>query len=203
MVRRLAALAATGVLALAGPAAAAELMAGAYVHNFDRYVVDDRHSGFESGADIELGVRSDRIQPLRLIGAPQAHAFVSANTEGTTNFAAVGLSWPIRLSRRFYFRPGLGLAYADGEADLPPVNAPGLSPDEIQRRLQLRHDHIEFGSNWLFEPELNLGVRFDDRWAAELSWVHLSNGEILHHGRNQGLDDVGVRVVYALGARGR
>jgi hypothetical protein len=46
-------------------------------------------------------------------------------------------------------------------------------------------------------------VRLNDRWSAELSWVHISNGEIFHHGKNQGLDDTGVRVVYALGARGR
>lgn len=202
MMRRLAALAATGALAWAGPASAAELMLGAFVHNFDQYI-EDRHSGFERGADIQLGVRSDRIQPLRFIGAPQAHAFFSANTLGQSNFGAVGLSWPIRLKHRFYFRPGLGIAYTDGMTELPASNEPGLPPEEIRRRLQLRHDRIGFGSRWLFEPELNFGAHVTDRWSAELSWVHLSNGEILHQGRNQGLDDVGVRVIYALGARGR
>jgi hypothetical protein len=202
MMRRLAALAATGALAWAGQASAAELMLGAYAHNIDLYV-QGRHSGFERGADIQFGVRSDRIKPLRFIGAPQAHAFFSANTLGQSNFGAVGLSWPIRLNDRFYLRPGLGIAYTDGKTELPPSNEPGLPPDEVERRLRLRHDRIGFGSHWLFEPEFNFGVRFGDRWAAELSWVHLSNGEILHQGRNQGLDDLGVRVIYALGARGR
>jgi hypothetical protein len=202
MTRRLAALAATGALAWTGQASAAELLLGAYAHNFDQYI-EARHSGFERGADIQFGVRSDRIQPLRIIGAPQAHAFFSANTEGLSNFGAIGLSWPIRLNHRFYVRPGLGFAYADGKTELPASNAPGLPPEEIQRRLQLRHDRIGFGSRWLFEPELNFGAHIANRWSAELSWVHLSNGEILHQGRNQGLDDVGVRVIYALGARGR
>ena len=49
----------------------------------------------------------------------------------------------------------------------------------------------------LFAPELALGFRFNDRWAAELSYTHLSNGQIFHTGKNQGLDDAGMRLVYS------
>lgn len=199
------ALAAVGVLLAAAPAGAAELILGAYGHDvsFIGKLVGSGSADREGGADIELGVRSDRIEALHLIGAPQAHAFVSVNTDNTSNFVAAGLSWPIRMGERFYFRPGLGLAYTDGKAGLPPVNAPGLTPQEVQRRLHLYETRIDFGSHMLFEPELNLGMRLNDRWSAELSWVHISNGEIFHHGKNQGLDDAGLRVIYALGARGR
>jgi lipid A 3-O-deacylase len=192
-------------LALAAPAGAAELILGAYAHDvtYIGKVVGSGAAGREGGADIELGIRSDRIEAWRIIGAPQAHAFVSLNTNNTSNFVAAGLSWPIRISERLYFRPGLGLAYTDGKAGLPPVNAPGLAPDEIQRRLHLYLTRIDFGSKMLFQPEVNLGVHLTDRLSAELSWVHISNGEIFHHGKNQGLDDTGVRVIYALGARGR
>jgi hypothetical protein len=205
MIGRLAALAVAGVLAWAPRAGAAELILGGYAHDvtYIGKLVGSGAAGREGGADIELGVRSARIEALHLIGAPQAHAFVSLNTNNTSNFVAAGLSWPIRINRTFYFRPGLGLAYTDGKAGLPPVNAPGLTPEEVQRRLHLYNTRIDFGSQLLFEPELNLGVRLNDRWSAELSWVHISNGEIFHHGKNQGLDDTGVRVVYALGARGR
>jgi len=205
MKRGVAAAAAAAALAWAGGATAAELMLGAYAHDVSYIgkLVGSGAADRESGADIELGIRSGRIEGWRLIGAPQAHAFVSLNTNGTSNFVAAGLSWPIRLGGRFYFRPGLGLAYTDGKAGLPPVNAPGLTPEEIQRRLHLYRTRIDFGSLMLFQPELNLGMRFNDRWSAELSWVHISNGEIFHHGKNQGLDDTGVRVIYALGARGR
>jgi hypothetical protein len=190
-------------LAWAGGARAAELMAGAYIHDaaFIGGALGTGSADREKGADIELGVRSDRIGWLSLIGAPQAHAFVSVNTDRTSDFVAAGLSWPIRLTSQLYFRPGLGLAYTDGKVMLPPVNAPGLAPAEIQRRLQLFETRIDFGSRTLFEPELNLGWRFTPKVAAELSWVHISNGEIFHHGKNQGLDDVGVRMIYALGAR--
>jgi lipid A 3-O-deacylase len=192
-------------LALAAPAGAAELILGAYAHDvtYIGKVVGSGAAGREGGADIELGIRSDRIEAWRIIGAPQAHAFVSLNTNNTSNFVAAGLSWPIRISERLYFRPGLGLAYTDGKAGLPPVNAPGLAPDEIQRRLHLYLTRIDFGSKMLFQPEVNLGVHLTDRLSAELSWVHISNGEIFHHGKNQGLDDTGVRVIYALGARGQ
>jgi hypothetical protein len=181
------------------------LLLGAYAHDvtYIGKVVGSGAAGREGGADIELGVRSDRIEALSVIGAPQAHAFVSINTDNTSNFVAAGLSWPIPLGETFYFRPGLGLAYTDGKAGLPPVNAPGLTPAEIQRRLALYNTRIDFGSHMLFEPELNIGAHVTDRLSVELSWVHISNGEVFHHGKNQGLDDTGVRLVYALGARGQ
>jgi hypothetical protein len=202
---RMLALAALGALGVSAPARAAELVLGAYAHDvaFMGEAIGSGAADREKGADIQLGLRSGRIAALRRIGSPQAHAFVSINTDRTSDFAAVGLSWPIRLTSRLYLRPGIGLAYTDGKAGLPPVNAPGLSPQEVQRRLELRDTRIDFGSHMLFEPEIALGAKLTGRWAAELSWVHISNGEIFHHGKNQGLDDVGVRMVYALGAPGR
>jgi lipid A 3-O-deacylase len=184
------------LICLAGPAQAGELLAGLYAHDAaflgDAFGVGS--AGREGGADLQLGLRSDRIDALGLIGRPQAHAFVSVNSEGTSNFVAAGLSWPIDLSHNFYLRPGLGLAVTDGEHGLPPVNAPGLAPAEIQRRLHLYNTRIDFGSSLLFEPEIGLGYRFNDRWSAELSWAHISNGEVFHHGKNQGMDDAGVRL---------
>lgn len=185
----------------AAQAQAAEVILGVYAHDvtFLGEALGVGAAGREGGTDVHLGLRSERIDGLRLIGRPQAHAFVSLNSENTSNFVAAGLSWPVRLGGRFYFRPGLGLAYTDGKAELPAVNAPNLPPEEIQRRLRLFRTRIDFGSRLLFEPELNLGLELSERWRAELSWVHLSNGQILHHGKNQGLDEAGVRVIYRLG----
>ena len=201
MIRMLCA-AAAAALALAGPASAAELILGAYAHDvsFLGAAVGSGAADREGGADIELGLRSGRIEALSLIGAPQAHAFVSVNTDHTSDFVAAGLSWPIPLGDRFYLRPGLGLAYTDGKVNLPPVNAPGLAPAEIQRRLNLYLTRIDFGSRTLFEPEISIGMKLTPRLKGELSWVHISNGEIFHHGKNQGLDDAGARLVYAFGA---
>jgi hypothetical protein len=181
---------------------AAELVVGAFAHDvtFIGDVIGVGAAGREGGADLHIGLRSDRIESLRLIGRPQAHGLVSVNSDGTSNFVAAGLSWPIPLPGQFYVRPGLGLAYTDGEAGLPAVNAPGLAPPEIQRRLKLYRSRIDFGSHLLFQPELSIGRVLSPRWSVELTYLHLSNGQVFAHGKNQGLDDAGVRLIYKLGS---
>ena len=123
---------------------------------------------------------------------------LSVNSNNTSNFVAAGLDWRIELGQPggFYLRPGMGLAYTDGKYGLPPANAPGLSQAEIDRRTKLYYTRIDFGDPVLFEPELALGYEFNDRLSGELSYVHLSNGQIFHQGKNQGLDDAGFRLVY-------
>lgn len=188
-------------LASGAPALAGEIFGGLYKHDvtFIGETVGLGAAGREDGFDVHLGYRTDRVESLTWLGKPQVHGFVSINSENTSNFIAAGFSWPIELGAPggFYLRPGMGLAYTDGEAGLPPVNQPGISPAEIQRRLVLYNTRIDFGSQVLFEPELALGYRFNERWSAELSYTHLSNGQIFAQGKNQGLDDVGVRLVYA------
>ncbi len=181
------------------PARAAEIYAGLFKHDvtFLGEFVGLGAAGREGGTDLHLGLRSDRLDGLKVLGRPQAHIAVSINSNDTSNFVAAGLDWAIPLSRRVYLRPGFGLAYTDGAAGLPPVNAPGISPAEIQRRLKLYNTRIDFGSKVLFAPEIALGYRFNDRWAAEFSYTHLSNGQIFHTGKNQGLDDAGMRLVYS------
>ncbi len=189
----------------ASQAHAAEVFAGVYGHDvtFIGDTLGVGAAGREGGADIMIGVRSDRIQSLGWLWKPQAHLFGSLNTDGDSNFVAAGLSWPIKLGGPFYFRPGIGMALTDGKVDLPPANAPGLTPTEAARRLKLYQTRIDFGSKVLFEPELNIGVRLNERVSAEASWVHISNGNILNggHGKNQGMDDAGVRLIYRFGAR--
>ena len=192
---------AAATLGLTAPAMAQEVYGGLYKHDvtFIGEAVGLGAAGREDGVDVHLGYRTDRIESLTWLGKPQVHAFVSINSENTSNFAAVGFNWKIELGGDggFYLRPGLGLAYTDGEAGLPPANAPNLTPEERARRTNLYYTRIDFGSQVLFEPELALGYQFNDSWSAELSYTHLSNGQIFAQGKNQGLDDVGVRLVYA------
>ncbi len=194
--------AAAGALVLAGglgsvEASAAELLVGAYAHDvtFIGEAIGSGAPGREEGIDLHLGLRTEQIEYL--FGGPQLHAFVSLNSEGTSNFVAAGVSWPIGVTERLYVRPGLGLAYTDGEAGLPPVNASNLTPPEIARRLELYNTRIDFGSQLLFQPELSVGYKFTETFAAELSWVHISNAQIFHQGKNQGLDAAGVRLIYS------
>jgi lipid A 3-O-deacylase len=179
----------------ATPVAASELTAGVYGHDLGP-------ASREGGADLLVGWRSAPVEQLSLIWKPHVHAVVVANTSVPTHWVAVGFDWKLDLQRfglpgGTYLRPGIGLAYTTGKAGLPPVNAPGLAPAEIQRRLYLYHTRKDFGSHWEFEPDLALGYQLSPKLAAELSYEHLSNGEILHHGKNQGLDDLGLRLVYA------
>ena len=132
---------------------------------------------------------------------PRAHVFISGNTEGDTSYIAAGLTWHIPLSDdgRWYVQPGMGLAVHDGYDLFPDFSEPGISPEEFDRRVALRSERIEFGSQIVFEPEISLGCRITDNVAVELSYVHLSNGQIFHQGKNEGLDEVGVRFLYRFG----
>lgn len=188
-------------LGFAAPAMAGEAFVGVYKHDvtFIGKAVGLGAAGREDGADIHLGYRTNKLENLRWLGKPQVHAMVSINTNNTSNFVAAGFDWKVDFGQPggFYLRPGMGLAYTDGKAKLPPANAPGLSDEERARRTYLYYHRIEFGSHVLFEPELALGYQVSDKLSVELSYTHLSNGQIFHQGKNQGLDDAGVRLVYA------
>lgn len=194
-----------GALVLAtGPASAGEIIAGVYAHDvtFLGEAVGLGAAGKEGGANIHLGWRSDRIDAAPdWMGGPRAHIFISANTAGDTSYVAAGLSWhiPITDDARWYVQPGMGLAYQDGYDMFPDWRDPGLSVEEVNRRIALRSERIEFGSHILFEPEIALGYRVTDNTSVELSYVHLSNGQIFNQGKNEGLDEVGLRFVHRFG----
>ena len=152
------------------PAYAGEIFGGLYVHDIDSPLTA---SGLEGGADVQLGWRGGRIGPTPL----QPYAFAALNTSGNTNYGAVGIS--AKFGDKLYVRPGLGLAVHTG------------SSGNFQRT-----DKIAFGSRILFEPELGIGVRLNDRVSAEASWVHMSHAQLFGH-QNPGIDNVGVRVNFA------
>lgn len=195
---------AAAMAAVSAPALAGEVIAGVYAHDvtFVGEAVGLGAAGKEDGQNIHLGYRTDRLDwaPDWMRG-PRAHAFVSGNTAGDTSYVAVGLNWhiPVTDDERWYVQPGFGIAYQDGFALFPDFREPGISPEEFNRRVALRSERIEFGSHVLFEPELALGYQISPSTAVELSYVHLSNGQIFHQGKNEGLDEVGIRLVHRFG----
>jgi lipid A 3-O-deacylase len=193
------------VMVCTTPAMASEVYAGLYGHDvtFIGEALGTGAPGRESGTDLQLGWRSEPISALHLIWSPSSYAFVSLNSHGDTSFVSTGLAWKVGLgkSKQWYFRPGLGLAYQNGPANLPDFRVPGLSTAEQQRRADLRKTHIEFGSKFLFQPDLSLGRTLGNGDAVELNWTHISNGKILASGKNQGMDDVGVRYIHRLGGK--
>lgn len=160
-------------LAAAAPCAAhaGELFGGLYVHDVKTPL--DK-SGIEGGADVELGYRGGRIAGTPL----QPYIFGAVNTAGQTNYAAIGLS--AKFGGRIFIRPGLGLAVHTGSAD--PF---------------YRSDKIAFGSRILFEPELGIGARINDRVSVEASWVHMSHAQLFGR-ENPGIDNLGVRLTLGL-----
>ena len=158
------------VLAIA-PASAGEIFGGVYVH--DVKLPTDK-SGIESGADLQLGYRGGDIGHTPL----QPYIFGALNTAGNTSYAAAGLS--AKFGHTIYVRPGLGIAIHNGSADK-----------------FYRTDKIAFGSRVLFEPELAVGTRINNRLSIEASWVHMSHAQIFGR-ENPGIDNLGVRLNVAL-----
>ena len=155
------------LLLLAAPAQADDLFGGLHVH--DVKLPTDK-SGLEGGMDVSIGYRGGRIAGTPL----QPYIFGALNTAGNTSYAAVGLS--AKFGDKVYIRPGLGLAIHNGSA-----------------AQHFRTDEIAFGSRILFEPELGIGTRINDRLSIEASWVHMSHATLFSR-ENPGIDNLGVRL---------
>lgn len=184
---------AVGLWAVAGPSWADDVFAAVYDHG----LFAPTHG--EHGADIMVGYRTAPMRSWTWLARPEVHVFLSANSQVPTDFAAVGLNWPLTIAYggRLYVRPGFGIAYTTGQAGIGNSADTTVGAAEHERRLHLTQTRIDFGDHWLFEPELAFGYKVTPKIAVEASYVHLSNGQILHHGKNQGLDDLGVRVAYS------
>ena len=161
------ALVAFAAMLAASPAPAGELFGGLYIHDVKTPL--DR-SGIESGMDVSLGYRGGRIGRTPL----QPYVFGALNTAGNTSYAAVGIS--AKFGDKVYVRPGIGLAVHNGSA-----------------ADYYRTDKIAFGSRVLFEPEVAVGARLNDRLGVEASWVHMSHATLFSR-ENPGIDNLGVRV---------
>ena len=169
---------AVGSFALAAsPASAQEIFAGVAAHGVDTPFT---LKTFEEGADIQIGVRSQPIEGLKLIGKPSAYLFGSVNTAGDTNLVATGLSW--KIGKQLYVRPGIGLAVHDG----PKLRYDG--PDDSKGR------RTDLGSRILFEPEIGVGYQIDPRFSIEAHWSHVSHARLFNSKQNPGLDMIGARV---------
>lgn len=153
----------------ATPAHADEIFGGLYVHDVDTFLTI---AGVEDGMDVQLGWRGDTIGKTPL----QPYVFAAVNTAGQTHYAAAGLS--MKFGDAIYVRPGVGIAVHTGSAK-------NFEDDT--------NDHLEFGSRVLFEPELGIGARINDKTTIEASWVHMSHA-ILFSGQNPGIDNFGLRL---------
>lgn len=170
--------------ALAGPVDSVRL--GVMDHNIK--VTDGKNADKESGVNVNGEVRFASPDFLRMIGAPHPFAMASLNTDGNTSFIAAGLSWDFEVLPGWHIEPGFGYALHDGAINNP---FPSNTPEAVI----FSSDTVLLGSRDLFRSSLAVTADITQDWAVQLLYEHLSHGQILGSGRNQGLDEIGLRLV--------
>jgi len=145
--------------------------------------------GKEEGANVEIEIVASSPDFLNLIGSPRPYVMGSINTGDGVSFGGVGVLWRWEFADGWAFEPGFGYIIHDGEIDNPFASG---SPAAIA----FEADHQLLGSRDLFRTSFALEREFGSRAAMQLYWEHMSHGQVLDTGRNQGLDYVGLRVLY-------
>lgn len=148
--------------------------------------------GKESGADIQGELVFSSPSFLSWAGSPRPYLNGSLNTSGKTNFGGAGLAWQKDFTSTFYGEFDFGLVIHDGIVNLPPNPAD-------PRRIRLDATRVVLGSRVLFRPTFVLGLHLNEQWDAAVMFEHLLHGQILASGRNEGLDNLGVRLSYKFG----
>lgn len=145
--------------------------------------------GKEGGANIEIEIVSSSPDFLNLIGSPRPSFMGSVNAGDGVSFGGVGVIWRWEFAEGWAFEPGFGYIVHDGEIDNPfATGTPEAVTFEADRQL--------LGSRDLFRASFALEREFGERHGLQLYWEHMSHGQVLDQGRNQGLDFVGLRYLY-------
>ena len=176
--------------ALIAPAAAAQVDSarlGVMKHNI--CVTDCKNADKESGVNINGELRFSSPDFLAWAWSPHPYIVASVNTDGNTSYGGVGLEWDIPFAGQWHFEPGFGYIIHDGAVNNP-------FPSGTQAAVDYSADHVLLGSKDLFRTNLALTYDFNETWAMQAIYEHLSHGQILGEGRNQGMDELGVRLVW-------
>ena len=158
----------------------------------------DLYEGEEERGSVDLYFFY-RTVPVSIDMKPRLTARLQSNNDGTTNFASLGAEWRQHVLRgRVYGQIGIGVAVHDVYRFMPDPFAPGLTLTEALRRFEIEATRTSFGSRVLFNPNLSLGVRLNDRIAVEAAFEHFSHA-YLFSSQNFGINNLGVRPVVSLG----
>jgi hypothetical protein len=153
---------------------------GGYAHSFNNPA-----GRKEAGTgEVEAEADTPQLRALRALGAPRVAFTVALNTGGKTDFGGAALVWERRLVGRLSGSVQFGLNLNDGDTHAPS----GPAGDDLRRtRLQL-------GSKVLFREAAGLNWRLNRRLSLGLQYIHNSNGEILAHGSNESINEIGLRL---------
>lgn len=160
---------------------------GVMKHNI--CVIDCKNADKESGVNISGELRFKSPDFLGWAGSPHPYLVVSANTDGNTSYGGGGLEWDFEFAPGWRLEPGFGYVIHDGD-----INNPFASG--TQEAVDYSEEHVLLGSRDLFRTSLALTWEFSPGFAVQGIYEHLSHGQILGEGRNQGLDEIGIRAVW-------
>ncbi|MGB2176322.1 MAG: acyloxyacyl hydrolase [Hyphomonas sp.] len=153
-------------------------------------VLDCDNANKEPGQSLNGDVLFHSPDFLGFIWSPKPYVMGSVNFQGETSFGGVGLHWSFPVAKSWQFEPSFGYVIHDGELASP-------YPDGDPRSLAFTEKHVLLGSRDLFRTTFGLHHDINETWGVEIMYEHLSHGQVLGNGRNQGLDNIGVRFSYS------
>ncbi|MBL1431371.1 MAG: acyloxyacyl hydrolase [Robiginitomaculum sp.] len=157
------------------------------VLDHDVNVTGNGAGGKEGGVNIAGEVVFASPQFLTWAYSPRPFVNLSINTDGLTNFGGAGLAWQTDIGSKYFAEFDFGIVYHDGITSLP------TNPSDPVR-IRLDATRVILGSDLLFRSVFGFGVHVNDQWDASIVFEHLSHGQILGKGRNEGLDNIGIRL---------
>lgn len=168
----------------------AALRVGVMDHNVCVY--NCKNAGKEDGPNIDVQVDFDSPNFLSWAFSPEPYLIASVNVAGDTSFYGGGLTWTLPVTDHWSVEGGLGYVLHDGETELPFENG---TPEAAA----FTEEHVLLGSRDLFRTSLSVARELPGPWRVEAHFMHVSHGQILGTGRNQGIDQLGVRLRYSFG----
>jgi lipid A 3-O-deacylase len=164
-----------------------ELRGAIMAHNVETNV--SKNAGKEDGPDVQVEVLWSSPKWLKFAFSPRPGVVASLNTQGETSFAGVGLDWRFPIGKNFTIDPYLGYVIHNGD----PLDNP-YAPADSARRAKFNAEELALGSRDLFRLGVAVGYRHNETWTSYLVYEHLSHGHMLGGSKNQGLDNVGIRL---------
>lgn len=162
---------------------------GLLVHSVP--VSDIKNSDKESGLDIQAQINFTPPDFFKYALSPEPYLIATVNTNGDTSYAGFGFQWDFGFLDKWHFNPAVGYVVHTGDTNEPSSLVPGTPAYAAYL-----DEHLLLGSPDLFRLALAVSREFGPHVEGELSFEHLSHGYIIGDGRNQGLDNAGVRLIY-------
>ncbi len=167
-----------------------EVRVGVLQHNI--CVNDCKNANKEDGPTVEGELVFASPDVFKYLLQPRPFLVASLNVSGDTSYGGGGLMWNWDFAEGWSLEPSLGYVIHDGATESP---FPQGSPESFA----FSQENVLLGSEDLFRSALSLNRDFGENWGLQLHYEHLSHGQIIGEGRNQGLDSAGIRAYWRFG----